>query len=180
VHGLIFAELKKYVVHRLGGQAWNDLLRAAGMEGALFLPSQVYPDEQLAALVRTASEVTGKGQGDILEDFGGFIAADLLSMYRAQISPTWRTLDIVEHTERLIHTTVRVKIPGAKPPELVATRLSPTSLRLEYRSARKLCPLARGLARGIAEQHKEHLRVSEPSCMLRGDALCDLRLDVAP
>lgn len=174
MHGVIFAELKKYVVARLGGQAWNDLVQAAGLGGKVFLPNLVYPDEELVKLVSTASELTGKNAQDILEDFGEFIASDLLVMYSAQINPTWRTLDVIEHTERLIHTTVRVKVPGAKPPELVAWRQDPDSVRIEYRSARHLCGVAKGIARGIARHYKELVKVTEAECMLKGDALCDI------
>lgn len=177
MHGVIFTELKKYVVARLGGQAWNDLLREAGMNGKVFLPSQVYDDAEMVTLVTTASRITGKPAGDILEDFGEFIAPDLLAMYQAQIDPRWKALDLIEHTERIIHRVVRVKVPGAEPPMLVTRRETPQRLVLSYTSPRRLCGVAKGLARGIGKEYKEELRVRESSCMLHGGASCEITIE---
>lgn len=177
MHGIIFAELKKYVVARMGSKAWNDLLTAAGMEHAVFLPNETYPDAQAITLVTTASRLTGKAAGDILEDFGEFIAPDLLSMYRAQLDPSWRTLDIIENTEQLIHRAVRVKNPGAAPPELRVVREAPDRLRLTYTSRRQMCGVAKGIARGIARERKELIRITEPACMLKGGAQCDIHIE---
>lgn len=173
-HGIIFAELKKYVVARLGGQAWNDLLEAAGLGQRIYLPSEAYPDEELVALVSTASRITGKPAQALLEDYGEFIAGDLVTLYRAQIDPAWRTLDLIEHTEQLIHRQVRLKIPGARPPELEALREGPDKVRLVYRSRRQLCGVAKGIARGIARHYQEDVTVTEDQCMLRGDKTCDI------
>lgn len=177
MHGIIFAELKKYVVARMGTKAWNDLLQAANMPDTVFLPNQVYDDATAIQLVTTASQLTGKSTADILEDFGEFIAPDLLSMYRTQLDPSWGTLDIIANTEAIVHRTVRVANPGAQPPALQATREGPDKLRLIYTSRRQMCGVAKGIARGIAREHKERIRISEPECMLKGGARCDLRFE---
>lgn len=177
MHGVIFAELKKYVVARLGAQAWNDLLRESGMAGTIFLPHQVYDDAAMVALVGTASRLTGKAPGDILEDFGEFIAGDLIAMYKAQVDPRWKALDLIEHTEQLIHRTVRVKQPGAEPPMLGTRREGPTRLLLTYTSPRRLCGVAKGLARGVGKHYNELVKVQEPRCMHRGDAACEIRIE---
>jgi hypothetical protein len=176
MHGILFAELKKYVVARLGAKAWNDLLAAAGMKDRVFMPNQVYPDADLVRLVSTASELTGKSAQDLLEDFGAFIAPDLLSMYRPQIDPSWKSLDVIQNTEQLIHRNVRVKTPGAEPPRLQTTREGPDDLRLVYGSGRHLCSVAKGIAAGIAREYHEQLRVTERTCMLRGEPACDIHI----
>lgn len=180
MHGVLFAELKKYVVARLGGKAWNDLLAAAGLPDRVFFPNQIYPDEELVALVTTASRLTNQPAAAILEDFGDFIAEDLLSMYKAQIDPTWKALDLIEHTEQLIHRAVRVKLPGAKPPELVARREGPDRLVLVYSSPRKLCGVAKGLAKGVGRHYGEPVEVSELRCMHQGAPSCDIVIQTGP
>jgi len=180
MHGIIFAELKKFVVAKHGGKTWNDLLQAAGLPDKIFVPNQTYPDSELVAIVVAASKALQVPAQDLLVAFGAFIAPDLLSMYKAQLDPTWRTLDMIANTEQIIHRTVRAQVPGATPPELDAKRESPTRLILTYRSQRKLCGVAKGLAQGVAEHYKEHIRIAESSCMLQGAPACTMVIDLVP
>src|SRR5688500_2403354 len=106
MHGIIFSELKKYIDARLGGSPWNDLLRDSEIGPKLYLATQAYPDEEVMSIVTTASRNTNTPVPAILEDFGEFIAPDLLGMYRTLVMKEWRTLDILEHTEETIHRVV--------------------------------------------------------------------------
>ncbi len=172
MHGSIFLELKKYVETKLGPPAWTALVEKSGLKSGEFSPLQEYPDGDALALVTTAVAITGTPADALLEDFGAFIAPDLLEMFWGSIRPEWKTLDVIEHTEETIHRVVRLKNPGARPPELKVSRPSPDEVRIDYRSARKMCAVARGIARGMAAHFKETVVVSEPECMHRGDARC--------
>ena len=170
--GAIFVELKKYVEARLGSDAWNHLLSAARLSGKEFSILEHYPDEHAVALVAAAVEATGKSAAEILEDFGTFLAPDLLEMFWGAIQPEWRTLDVIEHTEQAIHSVVRLENPGARPPELRVSRTSPSEVVIDYRSPRRMCALARGIARGLAAHFRESVEVSESECMHGGDERC--------
>lgn len=172
MHGLIFSELKKFVVAQLGADAWNKLLTEAGLGSKLYLPTQAYSDEELGRLVATASRLTGIPSARLLESFGQFIAPELLRLYSTQINPAWRTLDVIEKTESFVHRAVRLKVPGADPPRLATTRPSPDEVILEYTSQRRLCPVAIGIIKGTAQSLKDDVEVREDQCMLRGDARC--------
>src|ERR1041385_4989680 len=116
MHGLLFSELKKFVVSKLGADSWNKLLVEAGLASKIYMPNQTYSDEELVRLVTTASRMTGIPVADLEEAFGEFIAPELLKLYSTQINPAWRTLDVVEKTETFVHRAVRLKVPGASPP----------------------------------------------------------------
>jgi hypothetical protein len=88
----------------------------------------------VGALVTTASRLTNLPAPAILEDFGDFIAPDLLDMYWGAISPEWRTLDVLEHTETTIHTVVRQDHQGSTPPYLQATRTGENEV-----TSRRMC-----------------------------------------
>jgi hypothetical protein len=172
MHGILFTELRRYVGTKLGKETWNDLLKNAGLETKAYMPFEAYPDEEMMALVATASKMTGQPTSNILQDFGEFIAPDLLIMYQGLIKPEWRTLDVLEHTEATIHTVVRQKNAGAEPPELVSERRNPGEVVITYRSARKMCDVAKGIIKGMAEHYNEQVAITESSCMLKGDAAC--------
>ena len=172
MHGLIFSELKKFVVARLGADAWNKLLEESGLAAKRYLPTQTYNDEELGRLVATASRLSGIPAPKLMESFGEFIAPELLRLYSAQINPAWRTLDVLEKTESFVHRAVRLKVPGADPPRLATTRPRPDEVILEYTSTRRLCPVAIGIIKGTAQSLKDQVEVREDQCMLRGDARC--------
>lgn len=172
MHGTIFAELQKYVTTKLGDEAWQNLKREAGVTREHYDPLETYPDEEVGALVGTASRITGIPAPALLDDFGEFIAPDLLDMYWALIQPEWRTLDVLEQTEKTIHEVVRLNHKGATPPYLHATRTAPDEVIIVYDSPRRLCFVAKGIARGIAKHYGETIAIDETACMHRGDAAC--------
>ncbi len=176
MHGIIFAELKKYVEARHGGDTWNVLLKESGLGMKMYMPVKAYPDEETVAIVTTASRLTGQPAAAILEDFGEFIVPDLAGLYRALIKPEWKTLDMIEHTEATIHKVVRINSPGAKPPELKVTRVSPTEVTLIYTSARHMCSVAKGIAKGMAKFFNEKIAITETTCMTKGAPECRMSI----
>ncbi len=172
MHGLIFAELKKYAQSRLGDDSWPAILDEAGLAGRVFQPVEEYADSDAMALIAGAAKMSGRPSDVLLEDFGRFIVPDLLKMYGALLDRSWTTLDIIEHTEQTIHRVVRSRNPGARPPELHCTRSGPEAVVIRYASARRLCAMAKGIVRGLAEHYAETVAITEPMCMLRGDVEC--------
>jgi len=176
MHGFVFTELKDYVTAKLGADAWTTLLRQAGLKGRSYVNYQEYPDVEAVQLVTSASEVTGLAPGVILEDYGAFLAPHLFRAYRPLIDPSWRTLEFLEHAEATIHRVVRARNAHARPPVLRCRRLSPTEVMVVYASPRKLCAVARGIVRGLAQHYREEVVVSEPTCMQQGQPQCQIEV----
>lgn len=176
MHGIVFGELKQYVNARLGPAAWSELLEAAAIGPKLYLAIQEYPDEELAAILRAASQRTGLSTADILQDFGDYTGPHLVRMYRMYILPQWKTLEVIEHTEERVHKMVRLQHRGARPPYLSTTRRSENEIVVHYSSERRLCSFAKGIALGIARHYGETLEVRDLACMQRGAATCEILL----
>jgi hypothetical protein len=176
VHGIIFTSLKKYATTKLGADAWTNLLREAGLAGKVYLPTGSYDDKEISALVSTASKVTGTPAQALLEDFGEFLVPDLVSIYRSMFRPEWRTLDLIESVETTIHRTVRLRDKTATPPILVVSRPGRNEVRVVHSSPRRMCGVAKGIARGVAKHYGERISLTETSCMLRNDSACRLTI----
>jgi hypothetical protein len=172
MHGLIFAELEKFAVERLGAAVWPELLRQAALPNRMYLPFQQYPDAEVVAIVQAACARTGLSGDALLQQFGEFIAPHLLEMYAPLIDRKWRTLEVVENTEETIHQVVRLRNPGATPPELRTERVGPSEVVVIYASPRKMCAVAKGIVRGMARHFGELIAMDEPACMHRGAAAC--------
>jgi predicted hydrocarbon binding protein len=178
MHGLILSELQRYARGRLGADGWQKLLAEAGLQDRRYRVHASYPDQDAAALVQAAVRVTGQPAATVLEDFGRFVASSLLLVYKALIKPDWTTLDLIEHTEESIHTALRASDPAAEPPALEVERVSPTAAVLTYRSPRRMCALAKGIALGIAAHYGERLTITEAACMSTGAPACRMEFRV--
>ena len=84
------------------------------------------------------------------------------------------TYDLILNTEQTVHKVVRAKNPGALPPELHCVRPREDTVVITYTSKRKMCAVAIGISRGVAKHYAEHIAITEPACMLRGDASCQI------
>jgi hypothetical protein len=173
VYGLIFFYIQKFAdVASSGTTSWQTLRSQTSTGAATYLPSGVYPDAEAVQLIESIARSTGRPLPAILEEFGEFLAPHLVRVAGTLIDPAWRTLDLIENTEAIIHAMIRTANPGATPPVLEAVRESPNELHLVYGSSRKLCCLAVGLMRGLGRHYGDDILIDEPSCMLRGDPFC--------
>lgn len=178
MHGIIFFYLQKFAdVAASGSTSWKGIRSTVTTTASKFLPSGTYPDADAVAILTSIADATGRPLPSILEEFGQFLAPHLLKVAGTVVDPAWRTLDLLENTEAIIHTMIRKSTPGATPPVLETVRQSPDELHLVYNSARRLCPLAIGLMRGIAAHYGETIRIDEPSCLLRGDPFCSFVIE---
>jgi hypothetical protein len=171
MHGIIFGELKKLVDTRVGGDTWRIILKEAGLAAKVYMPVTEYPDEDAVHIVEALSKFSGRSVRDLFEEFGEFIAPDLLALYRHMVKPEWRTLELLENTENTIHRVVRIRNPGARPPELKCVRDGDEVL-ITYGSARRMCGVAVGIVRGLARYYDESIQIDELSCMSGGAAVC--------
>ncbi len=175
MHGLIFFYLQKYAdVAAAGSTSWKGIASSTTTSTTKFLASGVYPDADAVAILTAISETTGRPLPVILDEFGRFLAPNLLKVARTVVDPSWRTLDLIENTEMIIHAMIRSTNPGAAPPVLQVVRHAPDEIHLVYTSARRLCPLAVGLMHGLADHYRETITIEETSCMLRGDPFCSM------
>jgi predicted hydrocarbon binding protein len=69
---------------------------------------------------------------------------------------------------------VRVRNPGAKPPNLQTVRHGADEVVLVYTSPRQMCALAIGIGKGLAKHFKENITVTQTMCMHKGASKCEI------
>lgn len=181
MHGMIFGQLKKFVELHHSTDVWRQLLKSIEKPGKAYFAVQLYPDEEAVGLVVALSQRTGQSVGEVLGEFGEFIAPALIQMYGGMLVPGWNTLDLLENTESRFHATV-IKRHQAQPPKLECVRTAPHKLTILYSSHRKMCALAEGTVRGVAAHYGEKVSISHKVCMLLGHSRCEIevtKLDVS-
>ena len=179
MYGVIFDFLRNYVIERHGGiETWRALLTASGQSPyKIYFPTGDYPDEEIVGLAQSASGALNLPLADVLEDFGTFVGPNLLSFYHMYAgNPEWKTFDVVEHASGHIHDVIHKHNPLRKPPLLKADRPSGDKLIVTYRSERKMCPVVRGIIRGLGDHFGESFAIEELTCMYQGAPQCVFRV----
>ena len=158
MHGLIFFYIQKFADSAAAGAtSWSKLRSTVTTSHEKYLPSGVYPDAEAVHLLDSIAQSAHEPLPTIIERFGEFLAPHLIKVAGKHVEPDWTALDLIEHTEAIIHTMVRATNPGARPPVLDTVRQSPHELTLLYGSQRQLCGLARGIIRGIGKHYGEDI-----------------------
>jgi len=178
MHGIIFAELKRFVDEAHGPGVWDKLLIESRIGAKVYVAMDAYPDEEIVKLAATAAKLLGVTVQQIYESFGEFMVPMFVKRYRHLLKPDWRTLDVIQHTESTIHKIIRINNPGAQPPQLRCARVSAREVLLTYDSPRRMCGIAKGICKGLARQFSEGIRLAESTCMLHGAPECRISISL--
>ncbi len=165
MHGIIHMELKRFVEAYHGQEAWLKVLENAGLGNKVYWALSVYPDDETVAIVKSASELTSTPVQMVLEAFGEFIVPTLVSMYSSHINPDWGMVEMLLHTEEIIHRVVRMRNPGAEPPKLKFEKIGDNELRFLYDSPRKMSALAKGIIRAVAGHYQNKVSIQEKNVL---------------
>ncbi len=174
MYGVIFDFLRDYVIERHGGKStWETLLKANGYGYKIFFPTIEYKDAEIVALATTASKALNVPLNDVLEDFGSFVGGRLVTFYHMYITDkSWRTFDIIQNAGGCIHQSIHRHNPTRKPPLVAAERYDDNKIVIHYYSERKLCPVVRGIVRGLGIHFNEKFEITETQCMHHGADEC--------
>lgn len=163
VHGSIFFLLKRFVDHNFQAGTWEELNKAAGISTQNFELTQSYPLEHIEAIVNAASQATGRTVHDLKQAFGEYLVPDLFAMYSNYLNPAWKTFDVLENTELVMHGAVRRLNSTAHPPILNVSKVNDKLLMVDYHSQRKMGALALGIIKGIAKYYNEDDKITVTS-----------------
>lgn len=172
--GIVFNLVEEVVADEYGSDTWDDLLDAAGVDGA-YTSLGSYPVEDLHRLVAAASSALSVPAGDVIRMVGQKAIPKLAVRYPQFFAqPTCR--DFLLTLNDIIHPEVRKLYPGAEAPDFTFESPEDDVLLIGYDSTRRLCELAEGFILGSADHFGESLTVDQSECVHRGDSRCVLRV----
>jgi hypothetical protein len=173
MHGRILWQFREYIESKHGTRGWTSVLKAAGLEERVYL-AQAYPDAEAFSLLKAAVAMSGKSAAVVVQEFGAFTVPALLGMYTHLIKPEWRTLDVIEHAEKVAHGAERQHERGAAPPYLQTRRVNLHKVIMTYESPRKMCSFAVGVGLGLGKYFHEDVKVHHSPCMYQGANHCEI------
>jgi hypothetical protein len=173
--GIVFNLLEEIVSRDYGEDVWDELLEAAGLDGA-YTSLGSYSDADLLGLVAAASSALDTPPEEIVRWFGRSALPLFAERYPQFFEPHASARSFVLTLNQVIHPEVRKLYPGADVPVFDFDTSSEDVLVMGYASARKMCAFAEGLIEGAATHYGEQALIEQPKCMVRGDEKCVLEI----
>lgn len=170
--GAVYIALNQMIEEHLGMTTWEEVLDTVNpaSEGA-YTSIEEYPDEELFALVKALSDISGKSEAELVGAFGEYLFGflDQKYPYFSASEPTF--FGFLKSIDGVIHQEVR-KLYSSELPSIDCQDVDEHTLNMYYHSPRKLCILAEGLVRGAASHYGENISLSHPECMHKGQDKC--------
>lgn len=173
MHGIIHRSLKQYVIDRTSEDGWDTVTEVGNIETRLYLPVSQYPDEEVARILATVSELTGHDEAAIQRDFGRYFAPQLLDTFDAHVHHGWDALDAIEGLGQ-IYPQVIDQEGDVDSVQITARRSEEDTVVVHYRSTRRLCPMLEGIIEGIADEYGAEIEISKDTPTREGLRHCEL------
>ncbi len=176
--GVFFCLLEKMIVTQSGEGAWEKLLRAAPLQttGGKFIGSENYADEEMYALVSTASALTGHSIPDLMRAYGRFLFPEMALANLQLVPPGISAKQFLLSVQSFVHAEVYKLYPETKQPHFDYEDPGPDRLVMLYHSKRNLCDLAAGLIDGVGDFLGESISQVHAKCSRHGHPHCRFEL----
>lgn len=175
--GLIFTATRDAITARHGEDFWDDLLDDCQLDGA-YTSLGKYEHEELHQIAAAAAQRLDTSTADVLRVVGVAAFAALYSKVADRAGQYKDSRSFFEAIEKHIHVEARRIYPDSQPPKFEVVRQD-DMIELTYRSHRRLCHLAEGLALGLLQHFDDEGDVTQTSCVGQGGEACVLRITYA-
>jgi hypothetical protein len=163
MYGLVNKAVEQMVCTHHGQATWEAIRTLAGIDDAVFVSLNQYPDDITYRLVDAASATLGASHADILRAFGRY-----WTLYTAKegygdlIRMSGPTLFEALHNLDNMHARVSLTYAHLQPPSFACSDETDTTLLCHYYSHRAgLAPMVIGLLEGLAEMYSTPATVEQ-------------------
>ncbi len=155
IHGSMLVLLQQFVTANLGNTKWVKIHDEAGIDYIAYDRHINYPIAVFEALTRFAANEMNISTDAAKELFGRQLVPALLAIYGNHVNPEWKTYQLLQNTELVMHKAVRKQEHNANPPILNVSAVHDKLIIIDYYSKRKMACLAIGIIKGVAAYYNE-------------------------
>lgn len=154
MYGMIHRSAMDMVVEGYGQAAWASILESAGLDDAVLIGAQPYPDEITFRLISAVAAKAGLTVEEALRSFGQYWirAADAGPYANVMNILGGSLLESLENLDRM-HASIQIAMPEARLPYFAVLDHDETSIKLAYHSTREgLESFVTGLLEGMLKR----------------------------
>jgi len=178
--GVVFNLLESFICEGWGDAVYETILEGCPLHTREpFVGPGTYPDADLVSIASATARHLGLTLPDALRAFGAFCLPHLVGSVPDLVAPMKTPEALLHAVDGVIHVEVRKLFPKAHPPRFVVEDQPDGTLRLEYRSDRKLCAFLEGIFDGLGDHFGCDIRADKQACMHQGADHCAYQLSIS-
>jgi Haem-NO-binding len=179
MYGMVNKAMEKMVVDFHGADTWTRIRERAGCDIEDFVRMEAYPDAVTYGLVGAAVEELGEDPAALLHAFGVYwISYAQESGYRDFFQSCDSYISFVQQLDAM-HARLQLAFRELRAPQFACTVLSPTSVRVVYRSRRHgLASFVIGLFEGLGPVFNVKARVEKTAEQVSEEAGVEIHYQV--
>ncbi|MAZ26033.1 MAG: hypothetical protein CL868_03015 [Cytophagaceae bacterium] len=144
--GIVFTELLELVEEKFGLQMVDEIITASNLESnGVYTAVGTYSFAEMISLLTNLSERTQLSIDDLLLVYSQHFFKVLKDSYPGLLLSYTNPLDLLASIESHIHVEVRKIYPDAELPTFIVIEQKEKSLRMIYKSSRKMASFGLGL-----------------------------------
>lgn len=175
--GIVFTTLASMVEEQFGLMTWQQILdKADPPSGGVYVGTATYSDDEIMALVGSASELLEIPVNDLVRHYGHYLWGTLSRSHLPFVQNHDNLKDFLLSIHSVIHIEVKKLYPDSYTPDISYQDTDSEHLTMHYQSPRKMCYLAEGLISGAAEYYKTEYTLAHDKCMHNGAENCTFEL----
>ena len=159
--GIVFTEFLHMVEVKFSPDMVDDIIAAADLpNGGAYTAVGTYPHAELARLVGALSKRSNTPPEDLLKAYGHHVFGRFHHGFGAFFNGVRDSFQFLSSIQGVVHVEVQKLYPDAELPQFDTQQVSPTHLRMTYRSPRCLGDFAEGLLRGCINHFSESISIA--------------------
>lgn len=162
--GVIMACLSELVQEKFGGDKWEEIMRASGLDARKrFISTEDVPDDVAMKLLDSTCSVLGISMEQAADAFGDYwvnvFAPRIYGVYYKNVDNARGFLLKMDQ----VHVMSTKNIENARPPRFDYQWEDDRTLIMTYKSPRGLIDICMGLIKGVGKYFNEDLQVTKLS-----------------
>lgn len=175
--GIVFTALNDLVEAQFGIEVWEAILDEVNPESSgIYTSVEDFSDDELFAIVNALSGKTEIDKTDLLQVFGRYLFAVLVSRHPVFVDSEPDYFEFLKSIDGVIHKEVNKLYVNPNLPEMDWQQDESDKLILTYTSPRMLCHLAIGLIEGAAAHYDTEISLDHGPCMHDGAETCTFEI----
>lgn len=154
--GIVFREFLEMVEIKFGYSVVDEIIEKSNINSkGAYTSVGTYPHEEIFKLVKQLSLILNIEEEKLFYAYGDYVFGSFLKAYPHLTINYHDAFDLLSHIEGTIHVEVLKLYPDAELPTIEIRELTDDSMKLVYRSQRKMSDFAAGLIQACMNYFNE-------------------------
>jgi hypothetical protein len=162
--GIVFTEFFEMVEQKFGYEVVDEIISNSNLpSNGIYTAVGTYPSKEMVTLVEQLHVKSGLAVDALYQVFGEYLFHSLMKAYGHMFAEIKDSFQMLKAIDQHIHVHVKMLYPDAELPQFDVCEVDHSTLKMIYKSERRMSDLAIGLIKGCLSHFSEKAEISKRS-----------------